>query len=205
MAGLATTMQLKSPKALLQLTSHKTILDDAVWRHQTLCHKYKVEIPLIMMLSPFTEQAIQKEMKKHHPNFTYDYVTQTEIHGIYPEDMQMSNYKAPPGHGELLTLLYESGKLQNLINQGIHYLFVSNIDNTKATLDLNILNYCITETPSVLMEVVEKSPTDQKGGILTKINATTHSIIESAEQANSPLKPSPTFKRFLFLTPTIYG
>jgi UTP--glucose-1-phosphate uridylyltransferase len=42
----------------------------------------------------------------------------------------------PPGHGDVYQMLYTSGLLENLINQGKEYIFISNIDNLGATVDL---------------------------------------------------------------------
>ena len=41
----------------------------------------------------------------------------------------------PPGHGDLYTALYGSGKLDALLAEGVKYMFVSNSDNLGATLD----------------------------------------------------------------------
>ena len=42
----------------------------------------------------------------------------------------------PPGHGDLYTALYGSGKLDELLADGVKYMFVSNSDNLGATLDI---------------------------------------------------------------------
>jgi UDP-N-acetylglucosamine pyrophosphorylase len=42
----------------------------------------------------------------------------------------------PPGHGDLYTALYGSGKLDELLAEGVIYMFVSNSDNLGATLDI---------------------------------------------------------------------
>lgn len=47
----------------------------------------------------------------------------------------------PPGHGDLYTSLYGSGRLQQLLEEGVKYMFVSNSDNLGATLDLDLLSY----------------------------------------------------------------
>jgi len=44
--------------------------------------------------------------------------------------------------------------------------FISNIDNLGATVDLNILQQCITEGNDFIMEVTEKTRADVKGGTL---------------------------------------
>lgn len=46
----------------------------------------------------------------------------------------------PPGHGDVYQSFYNSGLLQEFIRQGKEYVFVSNIDNMGATVDLIILH-----------------------------------------------------------------
>lgn len=42
----------------------------------------------------------------------------------------------PPGHGDVYQAFYNSGLLNQFINQGKDYMFLSNIDNLGATVDL---------------------------------------------------------------------
>jgi len=45
----------------------------------------------------------------------------------------------PPGHGDVYESFYNSGVLQTLLNNGKEYVFISNIDNLGATVDISIL------------------------------------------------------------------
>lgn len=45
----------------------------------------------------------------------------------------------PPGHGDVYASLHNSGHLSTFIGQGKRFVFVSNIDNLGATVDLSIL------------------------------------------------------------------
>lgn len=42
----------------------------------------------------------------------------------------------PPGHGDVYQSFYQSGLLDQFIEQGKEYMFLSNIDNLGATVDL---------------------------------------------------------------------
>lgn len=42
----------------------------------------------------------------------------------------------PPGHGDIYQSFYQSGLLDQFIEQGKEYMFLSNIDNLGATVDL---------------------------------------------------------------------
>lgn len=76
----------------------------------------------------------------------------------------------PPGHGDLYAALEHSGLLDNLISRGIEYLFVSNIDNLGATVDLTLLQYAIETQSEFIMEVTDKTKADIKGGTLVQYN-----------------------------------
>jgi UTP--glucose-1-phosphate uridylyltransferase len=45
----------------------------------------------------------------------------------------------PPGHGDVYESFFNSGLLAKFIEQGKKYVFISNIDNLGATVDLGIL------------------------------------------------------------------
>ncbi len=51
----------------------------------------------------------------------------------------------PPGHGDIYASFYNSGLLEQLIAEGKEYIFVSNIDNLGATVDLYILNHLVSQ------------------------------------------------------------
>jgi UTP--glucose-1-phosphate uridylyltransferase len=44
----------------------------------------------------------------------------------------------PPGHGDLYESLYNSGVLDKLLDKGKEIIFISNIDNLGATVDLSM-------------------------------------------------------------------
>ncbi|EPY37244.1 UTP--glucose-1-phosphate uridylyltransferase [Strigomonas culicis] len=75
---------------------------------------------------------------------------------------------APPGHGDLYTALYGSGKLAALLAAGYEYLFVSNGDNLGATLDERIVSHMRDQKIDFLMEVCERTESDRKGGHLAR-------------------------------------
>jgi phosphoglucomutase len=73
----------------------------------------------------------------------------------------------PPGHGDLYAALYGSGKLGDLLAQGVVYMFVSNSDNLGATLDIDLLTYFAQqEGMPFMMECCQRTENDKKGGHL---------------------------------------
>ena len=47
----------------------------------------------------------------------------------------------PPGHGDVYQAFYNSGLLDQFIEQGKDYMFLSNIDNLGATVDLRKMSF----------------------------------------------------------------
>ena len=45
----------------------------------------------------------------------------------------------PPGHGDVYECIVKSGLVEKFLKEGREYMFVSNIDNLGATVDLSIL------------------------------------------------------------------
>lgn len=72
----------------------------------------------------------------------------------------------PPGHGDIYASFYNSGLLDKLIAEGKEYIFVSNIDNLGATVDLHILNHLMSQPNGkrceFVMEVTDKTRADVK-------------------------------------------
>ncbi len=63
----------------------------------------------------------------------------------------------PPGHGDFYQAFYNSGLLTELVDQGRQFVFMSNIDNMGASVDLGILNLCLKGSHEFIMEVTERT------------------------------------------------
>merc|ERR1719183_3206305 len=68
----------------------------------------------------------------------------------------------PPGHGDLYPALAGTGMLDQLLKDGVKYMFVSNSDNLGATLDIDLLNYFADSDKSFIMEVCTRTDEDEK-------------------------------------------
>jgi UTP--glucose-1-phosphate uridylyltransferase len=84
----------------------------------------------------------------------------------WPDDPDLE--WAPPGHGDLYTSLVTSGLLDELLDKGYEYAFVSNADNLGATLDERILGWFARERLPFAMEVADRTEADRKGGHLAR-------------------------------------
>lgn len=78
--------------------------------------------------------------------------------------------RKPAGHGEFLHQLVASGTLARLLDEGVDYISVRNIDNTVALLDNcwgEALGWMISQDAGILLEVSER-PAGQQGGALIR-------------------------------------
>ena len=92
----------------------------------------------------------------------------------------------PPGHGDFYQSFSNSGLLDELLEDGKEYCFISNIDNLGATVDLNILNMVISNNREFVMEVTDKTRADVKGGTLIQYEG--HLRLLEAAQVNAILE-----------------
>src|SRR5262249_6977001 len=74
----------------------------------------------------------------------------------------------PPGHGDLYAALESSGLLTALLTRGFEWLFVSNSDNLGAVLDVDILGYVAAERVPFVMEAIDRTEADRKGGHIAR-------------------------------------
>lgn len=63
-----------------------------------------------------------------------------------------------------------SGLLDKLIAAGKEYIFISNVDNLGAVVDLNIMQTMIENQAEYVMEVTDKTKADVKGGTIIDYN-----------------------------------
>lgn len=101
----------------------------------------------------------------------------------------------PPGHGDLFESMCNSGILDQLISEGKEYLFVSNVDNLGAVVDLNILQHMVESDTEFLMEVTDKTKADIKGGTLIDYEGTVR-LLEVAQVPPEHMEEFKSIKKF---------
>jgi UTP--glucose-1-phosphate uridylyltransferase len=87
----------------------------------------------------------------------------------WPDDRSLE--WAPPGHGDVYTSLETSGMLDELLEQGYRYAFLSNSDNLGAVLEPQILDWFARERLPFLSESTKRLEGDRKGGHLARRRA----------------------------------
>jgi UTP--glucose-1-phosphate uridylyltransferase len=172
--GLATTMGLRQPKSLMEARDGRTFLDIIIGQTLALRRRYNVELPLVLMDSESTTEATLQALAAH-PDF--------DDHGLSPDFLQSVIPKldadtlepvswpeapamewVPPGHGDVYGALRRSGMLDALRERGIRYAMLSNADNLGAKLEPRIAAHMAADEIPFLMEVVQGTEADRKGG-----------------------------------------
>jgi UTP--glucose-1-phosphate uridylyltransferase len=205
--GLGTSMGLSGPKSLIVVKDGKNFLEIIFEQIENINKEFNVSVPLILMNS-FNTEVATKEVVERYPNIDIRCFNQNQFPRLdrntllplatSPNDPSYCWY--PPGHGDVYDCLEISGVLDKLIAEGREYIFISNVDNLGAVLDLGILTFLL-EGPSdkpkmnVVSEQTPKLPCDVKGGVIIKYRRPDGSLcMRLLETAMVPSKYLPEFK-----------
>ena len=146
--GLGTSMGLDKAKSLLEVKNGNTFLDLTAKQITKMRKNFKAPIKFMLMNSFNTSKDTLTFLSKYNsivedPNLE---LMQNKVPKVDKATMQPAVWAinkhlewCPPGHGDLYTALYGSGKLDQLLAAGVKYMFVSNSDNLGATLDIGKL------------------------------------------------------------------
>ena len=130
-------------------------------------------------------------------NVTQQAFKKIDAHSRLPLDSNSADAFNPPGHGSVYFDLYYSGVLQQLMDDGIDYLFISNADNLAATVDSAIVQHLDQTKCPFLIELTPKMDADTKGGTvvthqgqltlweIAQVDADQHSLFESQPYFNT--------------------
>jgi len=192
---LCTRLGVERAKGLLELRPGTTLLDLAV--QQVLNVQQHHPSLRFMLLNSFVTDADTKAvMKKRYPT----------LYEAWESDVRLMQNKAPkvseslepaewperpgaewcvPGHGDLFASMARSGTLDCLISEGYKYMFVSNVDNLGATLDVRILGHLARRGITMLMEVCERSADDVDEGHIARCKASGMFKLRESSQCSS--------------------
>ncbi len=174
--GLGTGMGLDRAKSLLVVKDSDTFLDFIA--RQILHLRQDKARPAFYLMNSFSTQADTLAYLSKYPKLAaggkLDFL-QNKVPKLNPDTLEPVSWPTepelewcPPGHGDIYPAMLGSGLIEELLGQGVKYLFVSNSDNLGATVDLKLGNYFAESGYSFLMEVAERTASDRKGGHLTR-------------------------------------
>ena len=173
--GLGTGMGLDKAKSLLEVKGGDNFMDFTAQQVIKMRETFNKTVRFTLMNSFSTSADTLKFFEKYpvlaaDPNLAFN---QNKIPKIDKATMQPAEFSpnpnqewCPPGHGDLYAALYGSGKLDDLLAQGVVYMFVSNSDNLGATLDVDLLTYFAKQDVPFMMECCQRTENDKKGGHL---------------------------------------
>jgi UTP--glucose-1-phosphate uridylyltransferase len=180
--GLGTTMGLTGPKSLITAKSGKSFLEIILKQAQSS------GVQLALMNSFNTHEATLAALSKLKPARTPLVFIQHKFPKIQRQDLTPATWPQnpglewnPPGHGDVFTALNTSGMLQKLLQGGVRYAFIHNLDNLGAQMETSLLGYFAEHQFPFMMEVAAKTPADIKGGHLAR-HKTGRLILREAAQ-----------------------
>ncbi len=191
--GLGTSMGLEKAKSLLTAKDDLSFLEIIIQQVLSQRKSFNRALPLVFMNSFSTESDTQAVLKKfpklqQGQNDVALTFAQNKVPKIFSDSLEPALWPkdatktwCPPGHGDIYTALQTSGILQQLLDAGIKYAFISNADNLGATMDLSVLGYFATQDASFMMEVADRTPADKKGGHLAQFKQGGLLLRESAQ------------------------
>jgi len=165
--GRSTTMGGQVPKCTVPAKNGMSFLD--IVMHQVVANNDRsgVEVPLVLMNSFFTDQVTEKMIGRTPliiMNFVQSEYPRVKLDDLTPLETGGDEDWCPAGHGNFYNSFYGSGLVDSLLDLGLRYVFVSNIDNLSAVLSPVILGMMVANDNDFLMEVTAKTVEDVKGG-----------------------------------------
>jgi len=209
--GLGTSMGCQGPKSVIAVRSELTFLDLTVQQIEHLNSTHNSSVPLVLMNSFNTDEDTQKIVRKYQglnvKIYTFNQSRYPRINkeSLMPMPKSIEDTSDqdtvwyPPGHGDFYESFINSGLLEEFRKQGKEYIFISNIDNLGATVDLKILNFLHeshgTRKCEFLMEVTDKTRADVKGGTLIEYDGSLR-LLEAAQVPKDHLEDFKSVKKF---------
>ncbi|PMD39726.1 UTP--glucose-1-phosphate uridylyltransferase [Hyaloscypha variabilis F] len=204
--GLGTSMGCVGPKSVIEVRDGMSFLDLSVRQIEYLNRTYDVNVPFILMNSFNTDDDTQNIIKKYEGH-NIDILTFNQSR--YPRILKDSMLPAPksfkspisdwypPGHGDVFESLYNSGILDKLIERGVEILFLSNVDNLGAVVDLRILQHMVETKAEYIMELTDKTKADVKGGTIIDYEGSVR-LLEIAQVPKEHVNEFKSIKKFKY-------
>ncbi len=201
--GLATTMGLRSPKSLVEARDGRSFLDIIIGNTLALRQRYGVRLPLVLMNSQATRADTMRALESHPDldtglpvHFLQSMEPKLDAESLAPVSWprEPSLEWCPPGHGDVYSSLRSSETLAALLERNFHYAMISNADNLGASPDVRIAAHMERGEIPFLMEVVEGTEADRKGGHIARRRADGQLVLR--ETAQTPPEDEESFRDY---------
>ena len=175
--GLGTTMKLARAKSLIEVREGMSFLELTARQVLGLRAATGHDVPWLLMDSYHTREDTLRALSAF-PALRVDGLPLDFLQNRFPRVVRSSGLPldlddpeanwAPPGHGDVYLALWLNGLLERLLERGVRWAFVSNIDNLGGTVDPAILGLMEREGLQFVMEVTRRTESDVKGGPLIR-------------------------------------
>ena len=202
--GLATTMGLQEPKSLMEARDGRSFLEIIIGQTLALRRRYGVELPLVLMDSEATRDPTLQALARYpevgdaglEPDFLQSMIPKIEADSHRPVSWPAAPALewCPPGHGDVYGALRRSGMLDALLERGFRYAMISNSDNLGARLDPRIAAHLASQEIPFLMEVVQGTEADRKGGHVARRRSDGRLVLR--ETAQTPEDDEESFRDY---------
>jgi UTP--glucose-1-phosphate uridylyltransferase len=195
--GLGTSMGMTRAKSLIEAKDGLTFLDVVARQVLELRGRSGARLPLVLMNSFYTHEESLEALSRHDdlesdvpPDFVQHKEPKIRVDDLmpveWPDDPSLE--WCPPGHGDLYTALLTSGMLDDLLEHGYRFAFVSNSDNLGAVLEPRILAWMAREEIPFVMEVTQRTEADRKGGHIAHLPGGNYVLRETAQTPEEDLE-----------------
>ncbi len=174
--GLGTSMGLEKVKSLLEVRPGVAFLDLMSRQILSLRKATGSKVRFLLMNSQASSDDTQDYLAKSVPEIGDPAeleLLQNWVPKLDRNTLEAVSHPAnpdlewcPPGHADVYPTLEGSGCLDQLLESGVKYAFISNSDNLGAVLDPSLLSYFADQSVPFLMEVTRRTEADKKGGHL---------------------------------------
>ncbi|WP_435768443.1 UTP--glucose-1-phosphate uridylyltransferase [Nocardioides sp. SYSU DS0651] len=190
--GLGTSMGMDRAKSLLCVRRGLSFLDVIARQTLHLRKAYGARLPLILMNSFRTSDDSLAALARYEDlpveGLPLEFLQNKEPKLLLPDLVPAAWPKAPdlewcpPGHGDIYTALRGSGLLDQLIEQGYRYAFVSNSDNLGAVPTPRVAGWFAQSGAPFAIEAVRRTPSDRKGGHFARRKADGRIVLRETAQ-----------------------
>ena len=190
--GLGTSMGMERAKSLLCVRRGLSFLDIIARQILHLRKEYGATLPLLLMNSFRTSEDTLLALARYDDlpvaglpvEFLQNKVPRLLTSDLtpvsWPEEPELE--WCPPGHGDIYTALRGTGLLDQLIDQGYRYVFVSNSDNLGAVPDPRVAGWFAASGAPFAIEAVRRTPSDRKGGHFARRKADGRIVLRETAQ-----------------------
>ena len=167
-------MGLQQPKSLIEARDGRSFLDIIIGQTLALRRRHGVELPLVLMDSESTREPTLRELGRH-PELARDGIAPDFMQSVMPkldaETLEPVSWPAapalewyPPGHGDVYGALRRSGMLEALLRARLSLRDDLQRRQSGLALDTRIVAHVAEQEIPFLMEVVQGTEADRKGG-----------------------------------------